>query len=323
MGVGRVHRLIRLITLLQGDRPWSATQLAGQLGVSRRTLFRDLNALEMAGVPYYHEPGVGYRIASSYFLPPVNLTVTETLGLMLMAKQALEQRGRPMADSALSAVVKLLSTVPEPIRSPCAELMEPVTVRLSPQVSDESEAGHHKTLQRCIDEQRICRMRYVSPVEPEAMELRIKPLALHFCSRAWYVFAQTDRHDQVRLFKLVRIEQLEPTGQLFVRGKRFEPGAWIGKAWQLIPEGREYGVELEFSAKVATNVMEVRWHPTQRQRRLDDGRCRMRFTVDGLNELAWWVCGYADQVKVLRPKALRQRVARMHREAAAHYDTLA
>ncbi|MCC6681172.1 MAG: YafY family transcriptional regulator [Phycisphaeraceae bacterium] len=316
MGVGRVHRLIRLITLLQSERAWSVRELAEQLGVSRRTLFRDLNVLEMAGVPYYHEPNRGYRIARSFFLPPVNLTVTETLGLMLLTKQALAQRGRPMADAALSAVVKLLSTVPEPMRSACADLMEPVSIRLSAQVADEAEARHHQTFQRCIDEGRVCKMTYKSPVEAQSATLLVKPLALHFSSRAWYVFARTDQHKDVRLFKLVRIEQLEPTDRLFTPPKRFDPAAWIGQAWQLIPEGRCHHVELEFSPRVATNVMEVRWHPTQKQNRLPDGRCHMSFDVDGLNEITWWICGYADQVLVLKPTALRERVRQMHEAAA-------
>lgn len=319
MGVSRVHRLIRLITLLQGEQAWSATELARQLGVSRRTLFRDLNALELAGVPYYHEPKVGYRIARSYFLPPVQLTVTETLGLMLLTKQALAQRGRPMVDAALSGIVKLLSTVPEPMRSACGELMEPVSVRLNPQVVDESEAKHHGVLQRCIDEGRVCRMTYQSPVETEAMTLEARPLALHFASRAWYLFAHSDHHGEVRLFKLVRIVALEATDRLFVRSGRFDPSTWIGSAWQLIPEGKEHRVVVEFSAKVATNVTEVRWHASQQHKRLPDGRVRVTFQVDGLNEIAWWLCGYADQVVVLKPPALRQRVGDMLRAAAGRY----
>jgi len=320
LGVSRVHRLIRLITMLQGEQPWSAAELARQLGVSRRTLFRDLNVLELAGVPYYHEPQAGYRIARSFFLPPVQLTATETLGLMLLTKQALAQRGRPMVDAALSGIVKLLSTVPEPMRTACGELMEPVTVSLGAQVADESESKHHKLLQRCIDEGRVCRMTYRSPVDAEAVTHVIRPLGLHFAARAWYLFARTDRHKEVRLFKLVRIVTLDATEQLFARGKRFDPATWIGHAWQLIPEGREHRVVVEFSAKVATNVTEVRWHPTQQHRRLSDGRVRMTFRVDGIHEIAWWLCGYADQVVVVRPEALRRRVAEMLRAAAARYD---
>ncbi|MEM6854913.1 MAG: HTH domain-containing protein, partial [Planctomycetota bacterium] len=88
MGISRVHRLIRLITLLQSQQAPSADELTLDLGISRRTLFRDLKLLEAAGVPYYHERGKGYRIQQSFFLPPIQLTVAETMGLMILAKSA-------------------------------------------------------------------------------------------------------------------------------------------------------------------------------------------------------------------------------------------
>ena len=58
MSISRIYRILRLITLLQSGRGYSADELAEELEVSRRTVFRDLNVLEMAHIPYYHEaPG--------------------------------------------------------------------------------------------------------------------------------------------------------------------------------------------------------------------------------------------------------------------------
>lgn len=320
MGVGRIHRLLRLITLLQSGRPRTPAELTEELGISRRTLFRDLNMLQMAGVPYYHEPGVGYRISRSFFLPPISLTVGETLGLMMLGKTAAAQRNRPMVGPALSAIYKLLSTVPEPIRTACGEMMANVSVDPGAQLLGESEGKHYAHLQQCVDESRACRMTYRSPVEPEPIRCVLEPYALHFAARAWYVLGRTDVHREVRVFKLARIESLEPIPKRFTRPKRFRVSDKLGKAWQLIPEGREHQVELEFTAKVGRNVSEVRWHPSQAHELLPDGRCRMMFTVDGLGEIAWWLCGYADQVKVIKPAALRKRVREMLESALANYQ---
>src|SRR5690348_16859237 len=122
-GISRVHRLLRLITLLQSGRTLSVGDLVLELGVSRRTLFRDLNMLEMAGVPYYHDGDAGYRIAQSFFLPPVNLTVPETLGLLALGKAAAAQRGKPLMGGALSAISKLTATMPAPILAACNGVM--------------------------------------------------------------------------------------------------------------------------------------------------------------------------------------------------------
>jgi predicted DNA-binding transcriptional regulator YafY len=62
MRVSRIHRLLRMITLLQGRQSWSVEELALELQVSRRTVFRDLNMLEMAHIPYYFDDERGnYR----------------------------------------------------------------------------------------------------------------------------------------------------------------------------------------------------------------------------------------------------------------------
>src|SRR5690606_9968121 len=106
MGRDRLSRLLQLITLLQSGQNRTAEDLTHQLGISRRTLFRDLNTLQDSGIPCYHESGVGYRIARSFFLPPISLTVAETMGLLLLGKVAVSQRARSYAPQALSAIQK-------------------------------------------------------------------------------------------------------------------------------------------------------------------------------------------------------------------------
>lgn len=316
MKSGRVHRLLRLITLLQSGRSFGVPQLMAELGVSRRTLFRDLKMLEAAGVPYYHDRETGYHIRESFFLPPVNLTVPETLGLMLMGRFAAAQVDKPLASSALSAIYKLVSTVPEPIRSACGEMLASVTVDPGAAVPGNRESAHHVALQQCIDERRACCIQYESPIEELSFEGTLEPYALHYAGRAWYVLGRTDVHKEVRVLKLARIRALQRTGKTFFRPRNFHVSDKLGRAWQLNPEGREYEVELVFAKRVATNVSEVRWHPTQQHRMLPDGRCRMRFTVDGLGEIAWWICGYADQVEIRKPVSLRRHVHTMLSAAA-------
>ncbi len=86
MPAERIQRLLWLITLLQRNEPNTTESLMHELGVSWRTLFRDLQTLEEAGVPHRHDRAEGYRIDKAFYLPPINLTVSETLGLMLLGK---------------------------------------------------------------------------------------------------------------------------------------------------------------------------------------------------------------------------------------------
>ena len=87
MRVSRIYRILRLITILQSGRSYSVDELAAELEVSRRTIFRDLNMLEMAHIPYYFDRERGtYRINNHFFLPPVNLTLDEALAVADLLK---------------------------------------------------------------------------------------------------------------------------------------------------------------------------------------------------------------------------------------------
>jgi predicted DNA-binding transcriptional regulator YafY len=311
--------MLRLITLLQSGKAKSVAELVAELEVSRRTLFRDLNTLEQAGIPYYNDPELGYRISEKFFLPPVNLTVTETLGLLLLSKLSQEQRTQPLIGSALSGITKLTATVPEPIRTACHELMNNISVNPGSQSYTPSEREHYPVLQKCIDEGRVCRVHYQSPRPTDKDPYTFHPYALHYATRSWYVLGWVDIHDDVRVLKLARFKSIEPQPKLFVKPRKFKVSDKIGRAWQLIPEGQVHQIELEFSPRVATNVMEVRWHPSQKNHAQPDGSLRVTFEIDGLGEIAWWVCGYADQVRVVNPPELRARVSQMLKQAFSHY----
>lgn len=291
-----------------------------ELGVSRRTLFRDLKMLKLAGVPYFYDPSAGYRISDRFFLPPINLTVTETLGLMVLSKEAAARRSSPLMSPALSAIHKLINTVPEPMRTTCADMMSRISVDPGAATRGVSEASHYLTLQRCVDEGRSCLGVYKAPDQEQPFETMLDPYALHYSQRAWYLFARTDLHDDVRVLKLMRFHKLEQADRTFDPPEGFSIHDKIGNAWQLKPEGTEYDIELEFMPMVANNVAEVHWHASQQHEMLPDGHCRMTFRVDGLGEIAWWLCGYADQVIVRKPDKLRKKVARMLRDAHKRYE---
>ena len=141
---------------------------------------------------------------------------------------------------------------------------------------------------------------------------------LHFYKRGWYVLAFSEQHDEVRMFKLSRIEELEPSDEVFAPF-HFSIDAYLDDAWGIIPEGRKYNVVLQFSDRVARNVAEVRWHKTQQSQFQPDGSCVLRFRVNGLREIKWWIIGYGDQVVVREPPELRDAIRAIAQRLLTHY----
>ena len=315
----RVSRLLNLITLLQTRTGWDSKSLAAELGVSTRTLFRDLNTLEESGIPCRSEDGGDYRIQHGFFLPPIALSASEVLGLMQLTRFIGHHRERPFHAHALSAIYKMITTVPDPLRATCGQMLANISIEPDPKLDTSAESTYFTQLQQAVDMGRACKVVYASVNGEGQTAFEIEPYLLHHANRAWYVLGKTDVHQEVRMLKLVRIKQLAQLKRPFRRPSNYKISDKLGRAWRMLPEGRVYKIELVFSAKVATNVSEVRWHDSQQVDWLDDGRCIMRFEVDGLNEIAWWICGYADQVEVVKPKKLCEIVVQMHRDAAAKY----
>ena len=284
MLTNRITRLLKLITLLQADVPWAGDALAGQLDISKRTLYRDLKTLEEAGIPCKSKGGGRYKIQDGFFLPPITLAPGEVLGLMQLIRFVGQHRERPFHAHALSAIYKLISTVPQDLRETCSQMLSNVSVEPDPKLNEPTEAAHYTLLQQAVDLGRVCRLTY-SAVNGEGTDtFLIEPYLLHHVNRAWYVLGKTDLHNEVRMLKLIRIQSAELLETRFDRPGSYTIEDKLGKAWRLIPEGKEYDIELVFSKRVATNVSEVRWHATQTHEMLDDGRCVMRFTVDGLRD---------------------------------------
>lgn len=310
MKVSRLERIIRLVAILQSESYHDYDELAAQLGVTRRTIFRDLKTLQSAGVPCYHdEEKGGYHITDSFYLRPLNLTLPETLALLLVAQHDRNSQTLPLQRQAYQAALKIQSALPSHLREHCCNTLRTVSVRPGARVPHDRLEESFAQLQRAIRERRQVEMTYDSLHDKEVLELALEPLHLHFSRRAWYVIGRSLLHEEIRTFKLKRIQQIKVLNKRFVLEKPFRIDAYLGNAWALMPEGEMYRVRLRFTAMVAQNVAEVLWHRTQEITWQKDGRLVYEADVDGLTEISWWILGYGDQVEVLGPEKLRGMIA--------------
>ncbi len=322
MKLTRTQRLIQIVQLLQAGRPCGMEWLASELGVSRRTIFRDMKVLKEAGIGCdYDAARESYRIEHSYYLKPLNFSLQEALVLMLLTRKLVDERVIPLFASAASAGLKIESSLPADIRAHCGELLDGVEVgRLV--VSDvDPVTDVLLRIQEAIASRRKIRVVYDSYFEQAEIATVLHPYRLTFRSRGWYVVGHSQMHREVRTFKLERFIDLQVQEVPFKLPRGFDLDAYFGNAWNMIRGDRTYHVEIHFDKKVAGNVEEVAWHPTQRTRRRADGSLVFEVDVDGIEEIAWWVLGYGDQAVVSEPQGLRQLVASHARNLVRRYQT--
>ena len=109
----RADRLFQIVQILRGRRLTTAALLAERLGVSERTVYRDIRDLSLSGVPVEGEAGSGYRLLAGYDLPPLMLTTKESEALIAAIRLLKTWGGEALSQSLESAQEKMLAILPE------------------------------------------------------------------------------------------------------------------------------------------------------------------------------------------------------------------
>ncbi|WP_305784482.1 helix-turn-helix transcriptional regulator [Symbioplanes lichenis] len=208
----RAERQYALVDLLRGARrPWSAARLAGEFGVSARTIERDIGSLQLAGVPIYADHGAagGYSILREYSLPPLNLSATESLavhaGLALLDSS-------PYQGAARRARAKLTAVMAEEHRGPVRELLG--TMRVIDAVAATDDVVPLGMLADVIAARRVVRLTYLGEREDDSTVRDVEPMGLLRAGDAWLLTGWCRLRDAVRGFRIERITRLEILGEV-------------------------------------------------------------------------------------------------------------
>lgn len=341
----RIHRLLRILTLVQSHSGWTARRLATECQVQPRTIFRDLGELEAAGIPiYFDDKARTYRLPSGFFLPPVSLTPEEALALAVICEKVAGGRQITHLAAAYRALSKIQAAMPESIREHIARLARGVEIQAAPASPEDVDADVYAKVQKAIDERCVLACVYDSATRSETVaggnpvvtsdgsrradtprggsgrEFLFEPYALLFSVRAWYVIGLHRAHRQVRHLKLSRFSALRLTTEKFDPPRSFSVEKHLGNAWRIIRGDRDYRVRILFDPVVATTMADTLWHNTQEIEEHPDGSATFHCTVSGLDEILWWVLGYGPHARVLEPEELCRRVAQAARRTAALYE---
>jgi predicted DNA-binding transcriptional regulator YafY len=297
---------------LQAGESYTVDDLSEIFGMSRRTIFRDLKELQAMGVPYHFDTQTGgYTLEPEYFLPPADLNLQEALSLLLLTHKLSNQIQLPFQRSVLLAALKIECNLPAEIRKYCSTALRNIFTKADTQIPAHQNTQFDRIftqLQKAIATKRIVNISYHPFFENVAIDIEMCPYRLFYNNQTWHVLGRSRPDKSIRTCELNCIKELKITDECYPVDEAFDVSEYLGRAWSMIPEGQIYHVKLHFKPKAANNVAEVKWHKTQKVTRKDDGSAIVEFRVDGLNEITWWVLGYGDQVQVLAPKALRERV---------------
>jgi predicted DNA-binding transcriptional regulator YafY len=308
----QLARQWRLIQLL-GRRRFGVglDEVAAELECNRRTVYRDLDALQYAGFPVTSEKRDGrvfYRLLESFELGEAPFTTDELIALAFSGDLLKALEGTVFHDSIQSALAKIRASLGPELASFLSHLNEYFRVLPGPhkRYSDASETI--RRLNEAMLAQRTVRITYTTARTGETAARELDPYKLWYRSGGLYVIGHDHRSGDVRTFAVDRIGSTELLEARFEVREDFDFEARTASAFGVVAEPPE-PVCIRFAPHWALWVQEHEWHPSQTIAKTQDGGVELSMQVGIGDELRGWVLSFGAGAEVLAPPALRTEVA--------------
>jgi len=305
-------RILRIRQMLDSQEFVTIKQLQQEFGVSRKTVYNDLDALQEAKVPVYSEPGPAgearWRLTAAAKKKTITLAAGQVmpLGLARLALSFLE--GTEVHDQIGAVLDKLSEGATPATQKHLADLGKKVAIVPHGPKSYRAKADVLNDILTGLLHDHLVQITYRSPGKRPTKHV-IEPLSLVLYREALYLIANSRTFDGLRIsFAVDRISRSTwLKGQHFTYPEDYSPGQQLDGAFGLVG-GKSEQVEILFDPEQAKYVRERHWHPSQRFKALPDGRVRMTMTVSGTHDVLLWLVGHTGTFEVVAPAHLREQV---------------
>lgn len=209
----RLSRLTAILTQLQTKRLLTASELASRFFVSNRTIYRDIKALEQAGVPILTEEGKGYTLMEGYRVPPIMFTESEANALITAEQLILRNKDTSFVKEYSEAINKIKSVLRHNTKDKANLLSDRVVFRQNS--ANDRTSNLLSTLQLALTNFNLVKIKYHSPDTNQTRERMIEPFAIYSTQENWLLIAFCRLRTDFRAFRLDRIQNLMTLDEQF------------------------------------------------------------------------------------------------------------
>lgn len=294
----KIDRLLTIIVMLLNRDRISAKELADKFEVSIRTIYRDIDSINMAGIPIISYPGNlgGFGIMENYKLNHQLLTLDNLCSMLSVLSDVNASLGNKELDASIE---KLKNLVPKEQASDFDRLLDQMIIEVQPWEISEKVKGYVKDIRYAISRNHQIRIKYRNYSNDVSVRT-VEPMSLVFRGYAWYVFGYCRLKEDYRLFRLSRIIEVEIEQQIFIR----RDGSYTDKE-RFVDDMFE--VKLKFDAEVRTRVEDV--FPKDSISIQDNGDLIVDTVFNKGEKNFGLILSFGEYVEVLEPKRLRDSFA--------------
>jgi predicted DNA-binding transcriptional regulator YafY len=319
-----VRQWILLRTLCGRSHGVTVKEMAAEMGVSEKTVRRDLDTFQRVGFPLTETIGdhgrKQWRIEAQQGQLGMFFTFDEAIAIYL-GRQFLEPlAGTLFWEAAQRAFKKIRATLgPEALRY--VDRFAVMFHQTAVGVSDYSKkADLIDELMVGIEDQRAVFITYQSLRATEPVTYDVYPYGLTYHRGSLYLIGWAPDHDEIRHWKVDRIEQVEMTPVQFNRPADFDLREHLATSFGVYHGEGDVLVKVWFSPRVARYVKESQWHVSQQLTDQQDGSLIATFRLDNTEEIKRWILSFGKHATVLQPEEVRSEMRAELRQLLAAYD---
>ena len=307
-----VRQWILLKTLCARSCGATVKELVHELGVSEKTIRRDLETFQKVGFPLQEEVGgqgrKAWRIDPAKNQPGLSFAFDEAIALYL-GRRLLEPLAGTVFGEAASRAFRKIRAVLSPGALKYLERFAGIFHQTMLGVSDYArKADLIDQLLLAIEDRRAVFITYQSLRATEPVSYDVYPYALVHHHNSLYLVGHAPEHDQIRHWKIDRIDAVDLTSIHFQRPEGFDLQQHFAKSFGIFHGEGDIPVKIRFSPAVARYVQEKHWHESQKLTKEPDGSLLAEFRLGSTEEIKSWVLGFGRHAEVLQPHSLRQEI---------------
>jgi len=314
--MNRIDRLTAILIQLQSQRITRAQELATRFDISLRTVYRDVRALEEAGVPVGSEAGVGYFLADGYRLPPVMFSPEEARALITAHHFINSFTDIGVQQAYESALYKIKSVLGSQEQEMLEDLHNKVKVVPTVAQPEHPQDIHLSKIQQALMQRQVIAVEYFSPGSAAFTNRNIEPIGLVYYSDAWHVIAFCQLRQDYRDFRLDRMSKVKILTTHYHLRDRLSLEQYLQQQSQTTDARL---MKVVFDQKVVRYTQQAKYQHGFVQEEVHDGSTEMWFMVGSENFFARWLMMYGSYVHVLEPCSLKELLQKLSSDLYEHY----
>ncbi|TVR16912.1 MAG: YafY family transcriptional regulator [Balneolaceae bacterium] len=292
-----------MLKLQQSKERITVDKLAREFGVSRRTIFRDFNALSEVQVPVTYDDLSGYGIMDGYSVPPLMFSQKELATILVGLNFVKSQVDKNLIDDAKGVELKIKNVLPDTLKAYMESLDNKTVVDPFLHFGHEKKVGGNwYTLSNAISENRTVTFKYKSQKDSSVSERQVDPYLLVFYRDHWNMIGFSHKRDAIRNFVLDRMENVSITSQKFEPRENNDTEALIfgsnesGQEVVVLVDDR---ADRAFRANLPTKIF--------KEEAQNNKKIKVQFRFENLGFLNEWLLQFGNKVQVLSPKELIEK----------------